>query len=310
MTYSLTDNQYISRNCPSCNMASSLKVEVKTPTPAEKLKIDDLIQQWNGFYKTKSIFSYVRCCNCGLLYSPIFLNSNQLGMLYGQMPPNMDEVPVDALERTQAGYFKKLTVFSNLKGGFLEIGPDVGYFVKNCVNNGSFNEYWLIEPNKAVGPLLGSVVADYPHHIIHDMEGLDFVPDNSCDVAVMIHVLDHLIDPVNELKKIRQKLKPDSTLLIVTHDESSTLRKLTKSRWPAFCLQHPQVYNPRSIQTLLSNAGFETLNVSKTKNYFQIGFLIKHLLWLFGIKVKSMPKFLNKTVGLKLGNIITIATPR
>ena len=50
--------------------------------------------------------------------------------------------------------------------------------------------------------------------------------------------------------------------------------------------------------------------IERTKNYFEFSFLLKHLLWAFGIKVKSVPKCFDFTIGLRLGNMITIATPR
>ena len=300
-------NKYTKRVCPSCGSNPSKSAEIKTKQSAEDLDFEDLIPQWNGFYKNKSIFSYVRCHDCGLLYAPIYFNNEQLAKLYEQMPPNMDVVPVDALKKTQNGYFNKLQDFSKLDGGFLEIGPDVGYFVESCVEKGNFSEFWLLEPNISVRSKLESVVKNHSCHIIHKMDGLNLVPDGACMVAVMVHVLDHLTDPLYELKKIKSKLKLGGTLLIVTHDESSILRKITRTRWPAFCLQHPQIYNPQSIKKLLENAGVSTEGMGKSGNYFEIGFLLKHLFWLFGIRLNSVPKFLNKTIGLKLGNMVTVA---
>jgi hypothetical protein len=142
------------------------------------------------------------------------------------------------------------------------------------------------------------------------MFGFSHVPDHSASAAVMIHVLDHLLDPIATLSELRQKLKPGAKLLLVTHNESSLLRRIVGWRWPAFCLQHPQIYNPESMRKLLEAAGYEVLQRSRTVNYFQIDFLLKHLLWAFGIKVKSVPSFGKFTLGLKLGNMLTIATPK
>jgi hypothetical protein len=81
-------------------------------------------------------------------------------------------------------------------------------------------------------------------------------------------------------------------------------------RWPAFCLQHPQIYNFSSTRALLEAAGFDTAEQHKTVNFFKLSFLLKHALWAFGFKIKSVPDFGNLTLGLKLGNILTIATPK
>jgi hypothetical protein len=95
----------------------------------------------------------------------------------------------------------------------------------------------------------------------------------------------------------------------VTHNEQSLLRKIVGWKWPAFCLQHPQIYSPESMSMLLEKSGYKVDSIKRTKNYFQLSFLLKHLLWAFGLKVKSVPSIFDFTISLKLGNTITIATP-
>jgi hypothetical protein len=306
----MNNKNFLHRVCPICSSNPPANASVQSQVTAESLDFDHLIPYWNGFFKDKVFFSYFRCTGCELLYTPIFFNSSQLEQLYGQMPPNMAEVPLEALRRTQQGYFKSLRKSSKLEGGFIEVGPDIGLFTENCVREGQFQEYWLFEPNKDVLLTLNKIVEGHKHLIIHDMFDFTVVPDHSASTAVMIHVLDHLLDPVSTLKELNQKMKPNARLLLVTHDESSLLRRLFSWRWPAFCLQHPQIYNSKSIQNLLLAAGFEMLEQRKTVNFFQISFLFKHLLWALGIKAQSVPGFWGLTLGLKLGNILTIATQK
>jgi hypothetical protein len=307
----MNETAFLHRTCPACGgkvYANNSKVQ--SPTDASTLQFDALIPHWNGFFKDKAFFSYERCQGCGLLYAPTFFSGPQLQTLYAQMPPNMAEVPIDALRRTQRGYFIELKKHSDLKGGYIEIGPDIGLFTENCVREGNYDRYWLFEPNVDVKKMLVTVVAGKESHIIHDMFGFDQIPDRDASTAVMIHVLDHLLDPVSTLKELREKLEPNARLLIVTHDESSLLRKLFNWRWPAFCLQHPQIYSPDSMRAVLEAAGYEVVKQSKTVNFFEIRFLLKHLLWALGVKVGLVPRFGGLTVGLKLGNMLTVATPR
>jgi hypothetical protein len=182
-------------------------------------------------------------------------------------------------------------------------------FAELCSKQGKFHKFWLFEPNTSVKEALTSSVNGSEHLIVEDMSGFAVIPKQTLGLVVMIQVLDHLLDPVSTLQEIREKMLPDSRLLLVTHNEQSLLRKLTGWKWPAFCLQHPQIYNPASIEALLVKAGFEVDSIRRTTNYFEFGFLIKHLLWIVGINISRMPKFLNFRIGLKLGNIITIARP-
>ena len=306
----MSGNNYIKRNCPICNNHTPIKLEISSRIKGENLDYINLTSFWNGFYKEKIFFSYSRCSNCSLLFAPNFYNEKQLQELYAQMAPNMELVPMEALIKTQADYFNILRKWSELKGGYIEIGPDIGIFTSSCSKYGNFNHYWLCEPNNLVAEKLANAVQGKQYKIIKDMFSFELIPDGSSNVAVMIQVLDHLLDPVITLEKLRTKLVTGSKLLIVTHNEQSLLRKLVGWRWPAFCLQHPQIYNPKSITALLDKSGFKVESIEKSYNYFEISFLLKHLFWALGFKINSIPKIFNIIIGIKLGNIITIATPK
>ena len=135
---------YLHRTCPICRLSSKNGLSVFSQKRAEDCDYDYLVPCWNGFFKEKIYFSYVVCKDCNLLYAPIFYNEEQLTNLYSQMPPNMDVVPIEALKKTQAGYFSHI---HNLKlsGDFLEVGPDIGLFAELCSKQDKFNKFWLFE---------------------------------------------------------------------------------------------------------------------------------------------------------------------
>jgi hypothetical protein len=214
------------------------------------------------------------------------------------------------LRKTQRGYFKALEKRLPLTGSYIEIGPDIGLFTENCVAQSRFGEYWLFEPNVDVLPQLETLMADNKFHVIHDLFNFSDVPDQSASAVVMIHVLDHLLDPVATLTELRRKMTKDSILLIVTHDERSLLPKSVGTNWPAYCLQHPQIYNRSTMRGLLEKSGLQVLKQSKTMNYFPVWFLAKHLLWGIGLRIENIPSFWNAVIGLKLGNMLTLAKPK
>ena len=300
---------FINRNCPLCGTSKNSRRYVCSQPAAEGLAYEALIPHWNGFFKDKIFFSYDRCSDCELLFAPITFNAGQLEALYRQMAPNMDLVPISALRATQRGYFKALERHKPPIGGFLEMGPDIGLFTENCVHLPKFNEYWLFEPNVDVHDQLKKVVADHKHHILTDMFSYKAVPDGSLSCAVFIHVLDHLLDPVTTLKELRRKLMPNGKLLVVTHNEGSLMPRIIGARWPAFCLQHPQIYSMASMKNLMRKTGYQVLEQSRSTNYFPLSFLTRHALWSLGFKVTNFPTFFDPTLGLKLGNMLTVATP-
>jgi len=299
-------SNFITRKCPACG-ASGGTAEAFSEKPAETLSLDDLRPYWRGLFQEKVFFTYDRCGACGLLYAPVFFDQAQLGELYSAMEPNMDAVPTDAIEATQRVYFEEATAGLTASGNFLEIGPDVGYIVGHAAKDERFEQFYLFEPNKAVHGELGVAANRRPFTISEDMDDLSAVPDGSVALALMVHVLDHLLDPKAMLEQIAKKLKPGGRVAIVTHNERSLLRSVMGKRWPPFCLQHPELYNPQSITKLLKSAGYKTVEVHGSKNYFPLSFMVRQAAYTAGIKVERVP--LPKTVlGLRLGNIMTIAS--
>lgn len=299
---------YLARACPACHKTSG-QAAMQARTPAESMPFDVLKPYWNGFFKEKTFFTYHRCHHCQLLYCPTFFTSEQLEALYAQMPDNTAGISLEMLQKTQHGYFKLLRPYTTLEGSYLETGPDIGLFTQHCINEGRFSNYWLFEPNQAVWPALTNRFPDPGRlHLSAEMFGFSSVPDGSVNLAVMIHVLDHLLDPLAILSQLRQKLSPGATVAFVTHDESSLLAKATRAGWPPYCLQHPQLYRPTTITGLLAAAGYKVRGIHKTANYFPATYLLKHLLWALGIKA-SIPQSDAMQLPLKLGNILTVASP-
>lgn len=299
---------YITRHCPACGSQKANQAIISDKC-AEKTEMTELESCWRGFFKEKVIFSYYRC-ECGLLYCPIFFNDAQLQYLYANMEDNTANVPVSVLSKTQKKYFSELKKHSRLTGSYLELGPDIGLFAKCALNEKeSFEKYWFFEPNKAVWNTLTDEFKNSEVKLSASMSNFDEVPDNSISVCTAIHVLDHLIDPVDTLRALKKKMTQDGRLLFVTHDERSMLARLLKKKWPPYCLQHPQLFNPASISALLKKAGYQVVQVKKCYNYFPVMYLLKHLLWAVGFKKVKLPDWNFLSLGLKLGNIVTIAKP-
>jgi 2-polyprenyl-3-methyl-5-hydroxy-6-metoxy-1,4-benzoquinol methylase len=303
----MTSQTFQHRACPACGTRDPLD-EIWSQPRAEALSFEDLRPHWSGLFKDKIFFSYARCSACKLLYAPRYFTDDQLGNLYADMAPNMEDVPGDALAATQRDYWHTAKAAGLTAGGYLEIGPDIGYIVERAAREGSFDQFWLYEPNVAVHAQLAAAALEKPHHISTAMHDLSAVPERSIALAVMVHVLDHLLDPMATLKAVREKMKPDGMVLIVTHNEDSLLRRATSVRWPPFCLQHPELYNPDSITQIAQRAGFNQVDVARAKNYFPIAFLARQACHAVGFKVGKLP-LPESSIGLKLGNIVTIARP-
>jgi SAM-dependent methyltransferase len=297
-------SEFLQRACPACG-ASHTREEAHSPVRAEMMTVEALRPFWSGLFSEKRFFTYHRCLGCRLLYNPAFFDRERLGELYSSMAPNMEIVSNLAIAATQKGYFD--AVQGKLDGGYLEIGPDTGHIVREAATRGSFEHFWLFEPNRATHDTLRASAGGRPATLLTDMDDLSPVPDRSVGLAVMVHVLDHMLDPLAMLAQIRAKLRPGGTLLIVTHNEKSLLRRLMGTRWPPFCLQHPELYNPATITALLGRAGYAGVQVTRSRNYFPLPFLARQAAWTVGLKLDRVP-LPDISLGLRLGNMLTLAT--
>ena len=298
-------SEFLHRACPACG-ATEAREEAHSPVRAETMTVEALRPYWSGLFSEKRFFTYHRCAACSLLYNPVFFDEAWLGDLYSSMAPNMEMVSNDAIAATQRGYFDAVAD-GVLDGGYLEIGPDTGHVVREAAQRGGFDQFWLFEPNRTIHDTLRASASGRPATLLTGMDDLSPVPDGSIGLAVMVHVLDHLLDPLPMLVQIRAKLRPGGTLLIVTHNEKSLLRRLMGVRWPPFCLQHPELYNPATITALLARAGYSDAQVTRSRNHFPLPFLARQAAWTIGLKLDRVP-LPEVSQGLRLGNMLTLAT--
>jgi len=295
------------RKCPGCGSTKCTRALVKSKTNPINMHLDEIKPFWSGFFKEKIVFDYVRCECCSLLYNHQYFNQNELDELYKSMAPNMEIATESLIAATQVGYVDILDCYAKYDSGFLELGPDVGHFVKNIIKKNKNTSIVLIEPNISVHSQLAEISKGSNIEIYDDINSIDKLDDGSLSEVVMIQVLDHLLEPKEILKRLWPKLKKGGAIFTVTHNERSFMARILGNRWPAYCLQHPQVYNKKSIRNIFYKSGYEVVDIRKTKNHFEIGFLIKQLAWIFGINIVLTSNIFRNKIGLKLGNIATVA---
>ena len=298
-----------SRCCPACggkHAHSSMQAEA----PAETLQPDGIANSWRGFFNKSCFFTYFRCDGCGHLFSPTYLSDSALGQLYGSMENNMHSGDEVLSYLTQESYVQEIVRRTQRAKRYLEIGPDMGLFAKALQKQMKVDTAYLAEPNRAVWEPLRASFPAGTATIVPNVFDLDkTIEDGSLDLAVGIHVLDHITEPSKTVSWVARKLAPGGVAAFVVHNERSLLAKVLGRKWPAYCLQHPQLYNPSTLPTLLQQNGLSDVTVCHTVNYFPFDYLVSHGLFaVTGYKPSlSLPAWPLK---LKLGNIMAIAVKK
>lgn len=305
----MTATDYLKRTeCPVCAApVADSRVAVKSEPTAESLPFRSHGAFLSGYTTQRVFFTYHRCNACGGLYCPVYFTQEQLDQLYSRQAENMADVPLAAREATQRGYIDILARHGSLQGNYLELGPDIGLFAGLCAEKGNYSRFYLYEPNREVHPALAARFRGRDAVISADRYRAGLLPKAGLNTAVAIHVLDHLINPAQLLRELYDDLAPGGVLFLVTHNEASLLASVLGRRWPPYTLQHPLLYSPKSITRLLEQCGFRVREVVMSRNYFPLTHLVRAGFTVAGLE-RLAPRFDHPfSLGLKLGNIATVA---
>ena len=284
-------------NCPICKSKINNK-PIITPenNPISDIKLKKKL--WTNLINKRIFFPYHRC-NCGILTNKFFLDKKTLKYLYSDMKDNVhanDDLKNDI--KTKTGYLNQIHNILNVQNKklkVLEIGADNGTFLKLINKTNSLIKSSAIEPNKRMHKKLRS----FAQKIYLDIKKIP--KKEKYDLIIAIHVFDHIPELLINLKILKNKLNKGGFIYGVVHDEKSIMAKILGNRWPAYCLQHPHLFNHSSIHTLLyKKLKLKKQFIKKTVNFFNLGFLIQHLfIAVFKTKLYS-PSFFS--IGLRLGN--------
>lgn len=297
------------RNCPVCNIDLISKFpEVESLNRAEFMNFESVKEYFIGIRKNQIFFSYFKCLNCGILYCPWYFNKDQLDLLYKEMPNNLMGEDKSTASKTQKGYMRWLLKNEIRVENYLEIGPDVGLVSNQIDKIFNVKNAILVEPNLAVRTqLIESMPNSSNIEVIKDLNALRPFDAN---LVVGVHVFDHLLRPLQDLKLIHKVSNKDCIILAVVHNEKSLLRRLLKKKFPPFCLQHPQLYNPQTMKKILDESGWDLICHKKTINWFSLRNIFGLVFSIFGITLKidkGIPKI---EIPLILGNQIFVAKKR
>lgn len=104
--------------------------------------------------------------------------------------------------------------------------------------------------------------------------------ESNNDVVVAIDVLEHLIDPIEMLKKISLKIKKGGKIFLTYPHSESYKSKILKDRWPMVSpLAHIHYFSKKSTKIMLEKAGYKIL-VIKDYSFVELRRLIRNFLKL------------------------------
>jgi len=89
-------------------------------------------------------------------------------------------------------------------------------------------------------------------------------------------VIEHVRHPEDWLPRIHELLIPGGALLLITPSLDSWTRRLLRSRWMEYKVEHLYYFSAVSIRRLLERCGFEEIRISTGRKVLTIDYLSRH----------------------------------
>ena len=159
----------------------------------------------------------------------------------------------------------------------LDFGCGGGFLLKNLLCS------------DRIGIEINPAARNYCNHVngITCYESLEYVQDESIDVVISSHCLEHTTNPYELVTILFQKLKKDGKIVIVVPLESR------RYRWvPGDINNHLYSFSPMNLGNILQGVGFSTIKTEVVLHRWMPGYkkienifgpkIFHHLSWLYG----------------------------
>ncbi len=209
----------------------------------------------------------VRCHDCTVGYPNPRPTPGAIRDYYArQAEPSDWEVEnyVEIPPKARASWMDFAARLTALRGGtpgrLLEIGCAAGWLLHGARRLG-----WEVEGIEA-SPKFQRYAASTLSLPVH-LGTLETVPlaPGRFDVIVMTDVIEHLVDPVADLRRIRELLVPGGHLVLATCDLGSWFARFWGLEWRQIVISHTFYWTRRSMLRALAAAGFRVERFSEPR---------------------------------------------
>jgi SAM-dependent methyltransferase len=109
-----------------------------------------------------------------------------------------------------------------------------------------------------------------------------FEADRAYDVITMWDYIEHSADPVGDLKRAAQLLRPGGLLALSTGDIETLVGRLSGRRWHLMTPRHHNFFfSARTLEVALRGAGLEVQESRHRAGYFSVGYLVHKVRTMF-----------------------------
>jgi SAM-dependent methyltransferase len=228
----------------------------------------------------------VRCNRCGLMYAsprqrvPDHVEIAQYDPTFDPFLPEHTRVMKERLQVRD--YHKTRALLNRLhpeRGKLLEIGCSLGFLLQTFREDG-----WNVRGVEPYYQACRHAREDLGLEVINGVLESAALPESSCDVILLNHVIEHLDDPARTLREVNRILKPGGHFVIETPRYDTLMFRLFGRRERSVsCGGHLYFFTTRTLRNLYEAAGFKTLQV----DYVGRSLTAQRLCYNLGVMSKS-----------------------
>jgi 2-polyprenyl-3-methyl-5-hydroxy-6-metoxy-1,4-benzoquinol methylase len=212
----------------------------------------------------------LQCRACGMVSSRPTLDPQAIVHTYSEMTDDDYLVERQGRRDLFGWVLDEMDGFLVPGRRLLEIGSNVGLFLQVASERGY--DAKGVEPSRwAVDLGRTRFGVDLAQGTVDDLSE----PASSADAVVMLDVLEHLVDPVSDLSKLRGMLKPTGLLALSTINLAGLHGRLRDGRWPWFIRPHLHYFTPETLDATLHTAGFRLVHWSSVPRSFHLSYVAR-----------------------------------
>lgn len=198
----------------------------------------------------------VRCAGCGLVFLRPRPSPSALGSFYPDTYYPLDQQPSREAFAVAEGLLARVTGWGRTHHqphapSILDIGCGTGLFL-HMAHEVGLRVRGIELSESAVEHARAKYGLDVHHGTLETAE----LPDESFDIVTMWHVLEHLADPVEALRRVARVLKPGGLLLLGVPNFDSIEARIFGRRWYSLdAPRHLSHFTPHTLAAAFITAG-------------------------------------------------------
>lgn len=263
------------RSCPLC-LSESTAVYAESSFDPSKL---------NEFaYASRKLPEYMHhrlllCKTCDLVYASPVPQADELQAEYLEAAYD-SQVEAGFAARTYAASINSLCDQLPDRKGALDIGAGDGAFCEELLKL-RFTEVVGLEPSSAP---IAAAAPKAKSCLRQEMFTKGSFSPGQFSLVTCFQTIEHVSEPAELCREAVELLKPGGALCLVAHNRRSLSCMLLGRKSPIFDIEHLQLFSPRSLRKLLTDAGLSNVTVKPLFNRYPLAYWMKLFPFPNGIK--------------------------